>query len=482
MDVKKKRPRREKPATTKPRDAIVVEHILNQMGAEHFEPRVVNQGLEFIYRYVGDVLEEAKVYQRHRIGYDVANNEGGESLVDGGDGGDAMMMNLEEMKKNSVSVKDVRLASRVILAREFAANDAMESAESLQKACVKLNEKPMPKLLERPGIRVPQDDNLLNENYEIGPRRGKEGEAQMRVEQKPGAQGAPATLGHLPMGLHLPERALLGLRPEHIEPCAAHEAIAEIEVRLVEALGADCLGLAYLEEGIALRRAGITAPILILGGLLGRQIPLFLEHDLILTASSLDKLEAIPGFRTDLSVDELRRTLADVGCFISGQTGELAPADRVLYALRNETCTVPSIPLITASILSKKLAEGLDRLVLDVKWGTGAFMKTASDARTLADSLVRVGCAAGVETTAVLTETNAPLGRTVGNALEVEEAIACLQGSAEPALSHQPSISCSTFFSALSSSSLIALALLCCAPLAQFVGERQNSVDIRPAV
>ena len=180
MDVKKKRPRREKMATTKPRDAIVVEHILNQMGAEHFEPRVVNQGLEFIYRYVGDVLEEAKVYQRHRIGYDVANNEGGESLVDGGDGGDAMMMNLEEMKKNSVSVKDVRLASRVILAREFAANDAMESAESLQKACVKLNEKLMPKLLERPGIRVPQDDNLLNENYEIGPRRGKEGEAQMR--------------------------------------------------------------------------------------------------------------------------------------------------------------------------------------------------------------------------------------------------------------------------------------------------------------
>ena len=86
MDTKKKRPRREKTATTKPRDAIVVEHILNQMGAEHFEPRVVNQGLEFIYRYVGDVLEEAKVYQRHRIGYDVANNEGGESLVDGGDG------------------------------------------------------------------------------------------------------------------------------------------------------------------------------------------------------------------------------------------------------------------------------------------------------------------------------------------------------------------------------------------------------------
>ena len=116
-------------------------------------------------------------------------------------------MNLEEMKKNAVSVKDVRLASRVILAREFAANDALESAESLQKACVKLNEKPMPKLLERPGIRVPQDDNLLNENYEIGPRRGKEGEAQMREarerdrkrreqEEKETSEASPVSLVH----------------------------------------------------------------------------------------------------------------------------------------------------------------------------------------------------------------------------------------------------------------------------------------------
>jgi thymidine phosphorylase len=131
---------------------------------------------------------------------------------------------------------------------------------------------------------------------------------------------------------------------------------------------------------------------------------------------------------------ELRRTLTNVGCFISGQTGELAPADRVLYALRNETCTVPSIPLITASILSKKLAEGLDRLVLDVKWGSGAFMKTRAQAAELSESLVRVGEAAGVRTSAVLTETNAPLGRTVGNALEVEEAVACLKGEPEPQL------------------------------------------------
>lgn len=134
---------------------------------------------------------------------------------------------------------------------------------------------------------------------------------------------------------------------------------------------------------------------------LGARVPMISGRGLEHTGGTLDKLEAIPGFRTDLGVGALRRTLADVGCFISGQTGELAPADRVLYALRNETCTVPSIPLITASILSKKLAEGLDRLVLDVKWGSGAFMKTEADARALADSLVRVGCAAGVETTAV---------------------------------------------------------------------------------
>ena len=168
----------------KPRDALVVENILAQMGANAFEPRVVNQSLEFIYRYVGDVLEEARIFQRHRIGHN--NNDGDDMDKDnapavvGADG--ETNVNVEELKKRSVSVQDVRLASRVILSREFAANDASTaSAESLQKACAKLNEKPMPKLLERPGIRVPQDDNLLSDNYEIGPARGKEGEEQMRL-------------------------------------------------------------------------------------------------------------------------------------------------------------------------------------------------------------------------------------------------------------------------------------------------------------
>jgi pyrimidine-nucleoside phosphorylase len=161
---------------------------------------------------------------------------------------------------------------------------------------------------------------------------------------------------------------------------------------------------------------------------LGSIVPMISGRGLGHTGGTLDKLEAIPGYKTDLESDALRAVLSDVGCFISGQTASLAPADRLLYALRNETSTVPSIPLITASILSKKLAEGIDELVLDVKWGSGAFMKTHSDAAALADMLCRVGRGAGLLTRAVLTDMNQPLGRTVGNAIEVEEAIACLKG------------------------------------------------------
>ena len=161
---------------------------------------------------------------------------------------------------------------------------------------------------------------------------------------------------------------------------------------------------------------------------LGSCVPMISGRGLGHTGGTLDKLESIPGYRTNLATDELGSVLRDVGCFISGQTASLAPADRILYALRNETSTVPSIPLITASILSKKLAEGIDELVLDVKWGSGAFMKTHESAAELADMLCRVGRGAGVLTRAVLTDMNQPLGRTVGNAIEVEEAIACLQG------------------------------------------------------
>jgi len=146
------------------------------------------------------------------------------------------------------------------------------------------------------------------------------------------------------------------------------------------------------------------------------------------TGGTLDKLESIPGFHTDLSVDAYQQQVADVGGVIAGQTGEVAPADKKLYALRDVTATVDSIPLIAASIMSKKLAEGNDALVLDVKCGRGAFMKTEADARTLAETLVAIGAKHDTPVVAMMTNMNVPLGRAVGNWPEVEEAIACLRG------------------------------------------------------
>jgi pyrimidine-nucleoside phosphorylase len=161
---------------------------------------------------------------------------------------------------------------------------------------------------------------------------------------------------------------------------------------------------------------------------LGWKVPMISGRGLGHTGGTLDKLEAIPGYRTDLDDGAMYRLLNDVGATINGQTGELAPADRVLYALRNETQTVESIPLIVASILSKKLAEGLDRLVLDVKVGAGAFMKTEADARALAEAMVTVGNGAGVRTTADLTDMEQPLGVAAGNVNEVIESVETLKG------------------------------------------------------
>jgi pyrimidine-nucleoside phosphorylase/thymidine phosphorylase len=166
----------------------------------------------------------------------------------------------------------------------------------------------------------------------------------------------------------------------------------------------------------------------------GVKVPMISGRGLGHTGGTLDKLEAIPGFRVDLPVDRFRALVREVGACLVGQTARLAPADRKLYALRDVTATVESIPLISASIMSKKLAEGIDGLVLDVKVGTGAFMKRREDARALAETMIGIGRGMGKRMTALLTPMDEPLGRAVGNALEVDEILALLRGEGPPDL------------------------------------------------
>lgn len=173
----------------------------------------------------------------------------------------------------------------------------------------------------------------------------------------------------------------------------------------------------------------ISIPLAPLVAACGVAVPMISGRGLGITGGTLDKLDAIPGYRTSLSVEEFRSVLKTVGCSIIGQTDRLAPADRKLYALRDVTGTVPSIPLITASILSKKLAEGAETLVFDVKCGSGAFMKTPEQARTLADSLVDGARRAGRKATAIIHDMNQPIGQCIGNALEIRESIEILQGA-----------------------------------------------------
>jgi pyrimidine-nucleoside phosphorylase len=161
---------------------------------------------------------------------------------------------------------------------------------------------------------------------------------------------------------------------------------------------------------------------------LGFRVPMISGRGLGITGGTLDKLESIPGLTTTLPVERIIAQVQEVGCVICGQTGQVVPADKALYALRDVTGTVPSIPLITASILSKKLAEGIGALLLDVKFGSAAFMKTQEQAQELAQVMVNLGQECGVQTRALLTDMNAPLGQSAGNWLEVKEVTACLEG------------------------------------------------------
>jgi pyrimidine-nucleoside phosphorylase len=179
--------------------------------------------------------------------------------------------------------------------------------------------------------------------------------------------------------------------------------------------------------GVGDKTSLILAPLV---AACGGIVPMMSGRGLGHTGGTLDKLESIPGFRVGLSEDELRASLQKIGVGMIGQTGDVAPADKTLYALRDVTSTVESIPLITASILSKKLAEGIDGLVMDVKCGSGAFMKRPEEAKALAESIVSVGNANGVKTVALITGMDVPLGRYIGNSLEVIESINVLKGEA----------------------------------------------------
>jgi pyrimidine-nucleoside phosphorylase len=177
--------------------------------------------------------------------------------------------------------------------------------------------------------------------------------------------------------------------------------------------------------GVGDKTSLVLAPVVAAAGVL---VPMISGRSLAHSGGTLDKLESIPGFRTDLSLAEYRATLERIGAALIGQTAEIAPADKKLYALRDVTATVPCRPLMAASIMSKKMAEGITGLVLDVKTGSGAFMKDEADATALAHLMVAIARFMGKEAVALITDMNQPLGRAVGNSVEVIEALETLHG------------------------------------------------------
>ena len=172
----------------------------------------------------------------------------------------------------------------------------------------------------------------------------------------------------------------------------------------------------------------VSIPLAPLAAACGLKVPMVSGRGLAHTGGTLDKLQSIPGYRVNLSRADFERLLRDVGYGMGGQTGTFAPLDREVYALRDVTATVESIPLITASIMSKKIAEGISVLVSDVKWGEGAFMREYEDAELLARGMIQIGSEFGVRAEALMTRMHVPLGRSIGHALEVKESVALLRG------------------------------------------------------
>src|SRR5215211_2320441 len=216
---------------------------------------------------------------------------------------------------------------------------------------------------------------------------------------------------------------------------AETHALTEAMLRSGETLDLADLGRARIDKhstgGVGDKVSIVLAPLI---ASLGVAVPMMSGRGLGHTGGTLDKLESIPGFETALTLDRARAQLAEIGCALIGQTDEIAPADRKMYALRDATSTVESVPLIAASIMSKKLAEGLTGLVLDVKRGSGAFLPELDRGLELARTMIELGADHGTPVVALLTAMDRPLGRACGNALEVEESILALRGEGPPDL------------------------------------------------